>query len=129
MLATLVRMKGEPVSDCIFCKIANGEVPVKAVYEDETVIAFDDISPQAPVHTLIIPRQHYLNLNDDIPLETLGAIFAAVPKVASAKGVGESGYRVIVNNGPDSNQTVPHLHVHVMGGRHMSHGMVTLVDE
>jgi histidine triad (HIT) family protein len=112
------------MDDCIFCRIGNGELPTNAVYEDETVIAFDDLSPQAPVHTLIIPKEHYTSLADDIPAHVLGAIFSAVRKVALAKGVLESGFRVIVNSGPDAEQTVQHLHVHVMGGRAMSHGMV-----
>lgn len=112
------------MDDCIFCKIGRGEVPTKAVYEDDAVIAFDDLSPQAPVHTLIIPKEHYTSLADDISAETLGAIFSAIRKVASAKGVLESGFRVIVNSGSDAEQTVQHLHVHVIGGRAMSHGMV-----
>jgi histidine triad (HIT) family protein len=112
------------VDDCIFCKIASGEIKTNAVYEDELVIAFDDLSPQAPVHTLVIPKTHYLNLSDDVPPDVLGALFSAVRKVASIKGVAESGYRVLVNNGPDANQTVQHLHVHILGGRAMSHGMV-----
>jgi len=112
------------MDDCIFCKIATGEIATNAVLENELVIAFDDLNPQAPVHTLVIPKQHYRNLQDDVPADVLAAVFSAVREVASIKGVGESGYRVIVNNGPDSNQTVPHLHVHVLGGRPMSHHMV-----
>jgi histidine triad (HIT) family protein len=112
------------VTDCIFCRIAAGEVPATFVYEDEHVVAFDDVSPQAPVHTLIIPRRHYDNLQDDIPAEVLAGVFGAVRQVALIKGVAASGHRVIVNSGPDANQTVRHLHVHVLGGRHMSHGMV-----
>lgn len=114
---------------CIFCMVANGEIPAQFVYEDESVVAFDDISPQAPVHTLIIPRTHYANLSDEIPAQTLAAIFAAVPRVAEAKGIARGGYRIIVNNGPDANQTVGHLHVHVVGGRALGHGMVTFHDE
>ena len=76
------------------------------------------------MHTLIIPKQHYANMSDDLPAETLAAVFTAVPKVAEIKGVAEHGYRVIVNNGKDANQTVSHLHVHIMAGRPMSHGMV-----
>ena len=116
------------MDDCIFCQIANGEVKTTVVYEDDDVIAFDDASPQTPVHTLVIPKAHYRNLDDDVPVETLGAVFAAVVKVARIKGVAVSGYRVIVNNGPDANQTVQHLHVHVMGGRRMSHGMVNFAQ-
>jgi len=112
------------MEDCLFCRIVRGEIPAAIVYEDEHVIAFDDITPQAPVHTLIIPRVHFTNLSDDIPAEQLAALFSAVPKVAEVKGIAESGYRVIVNNGPDANQTVQHLHVHVIGGRPLAHGMV-----
>ena len=117
------------MDDCLFCKIARGEIPVTPVYSDDRVIAFDDIEPQAPVHTLIIPRKHYTNLNDDIPVEDLAAIFGAVQHVARIKGVGDSGYRTIVNSGHDSNQTVKHLHVHVLGGRPMAHGMVLFAEE
>ena len=112
------------MSDCLFCRIAAGEIPAEFIYEDEYVVAFDDITPQAPVHTLIIPRSHYVSLQDDVPAEVLAAVFGAVRAVAAIKGVDESGYRVIANSGPDANQTVAHLHVHVVGGREMSHGMV-----
>lgn len=117
------------MDDCIFCKIGRGEMGSKAVYEDDVVIAFDDISPQAPVHTLIIPRAHYNDMGDGLPDEVLNAVFSAVPKVARLKGVDTTGYRVIVNNGSDANQTVRHLHVHVMGGRPMSHGMVNFAND
>lgn len=117
------------MDDCIFCKIARGEIPSKAVYENDDVIAFDDLSPQAPVHTLVIPKEHYRNLSDDVPASVLAAVFSAVGEVAGIKGVDESGYRVIVNNGPDANQTVQHLHVHILGGRPMSHGMVAFAEE
>ena len=117
------------MDDCIFCKIARGELTTSTVYENAAVIAFDDVSPQAPVHTLVIPKAHYVNLDDDVPADVLGAMFVAVREVARIKCVGESGYRVIVNNGRDANQTVPHLHVHVLGGRPMTHGMVHFADE
>lgn len=117
------------MDDCIFCKVASGEIPTALVYEDDYVVAFDDISPQAPVHTLLIPRKHYADFGDEIGAEVLGAVFSAVPKVAQAKGLAESGYRVIVNNGADANQTVKHLHVHIMGGRAMAHGMVVFAEE
>jgi histidine triad (HIT) family protein len=99
------------------------------VYEDDVVLAFDDIMPQSPVHTLIVPKEHYGHLGDAVPPETLAALFGAVPKVADVKGLADSGYRVIVNNGGDAAQTVGHLHVHVMGGRQMAHGMVRFSDE
>lgn len=117
------------MDECIFCKVASGEIPARFVYEDEHVVAFDDISPQAPVHTLVIPREHYSGFDDGISSSVLGAIFSAVPKVAQAKGVAETGYRVIINNGADANQTVKHLHVHIMGGRAMGHGMVVFAEE
>jgi len=117
------------VENCIFCMVARGELDAKKVYEDDDIVAFDDIAPQAPVHTLIIPKEHYTNLNsDDLPQEMIATIFSAVPKVAAIKGVVESGYRVIVNSGRDANQTVQHLHVHIMGGKLMSHGMVNFED-
>jgi len=112
------------MSECIFCKIVRGEIPAAIVYEDKDVLAFDDISPQAPVHTLVIPRAHLVDMSDGVDAGTFAALFSAVPKVAEIKGIARSGYRVIVNNGPDANQLVGHLHVHVVGGRSMAHGMV-----
>jgi histidine triad (HIT) family protein len=117
------------MEDCIFCKVGGGEIPVTFIYQDDLVVAFDDISPQAPVHTLVIPRAHYTDLGDGVPAETRSALLAAVPMVARTKGISESGYRVIINNGSDANQTVKHLHIHVMGGRAMEHGMVTFAAE
>lgn len=117
------------MTDCIFCRIASGDIPAALVYEDDTVVAFDDVSPQAPVHTLIIPRVHYVHLGDDVPDTVLAALFAAVPRVAEAKGLADSGYRVIVNSGRDAAQTVQHLHVHVLGGAPMAHGMVRFAEE
>lgn len=117
------------MEECIFCKIAAGEIPAKLVWENDLVVAFDDASPQAPVHTLVIPREHVTNLNSADDARLIGALFMAVPEVARVKGVDASGYRVIVNNGPDANQTVQHLHVHVLGGREMAHGMVSFMDE
>jgi histidine triad (HIT) family protein len=108
--------------------IANDEMSARKVYEDDYVVAFDDIAPQAPVHTLIIPRQHFASMSDDVPEEIMSAVFRAVPQVAEVKGLSEDGYRVIVNNGKHANQTVGHLHVHIMGGRPMSHGMVNFEE-
>ena len=117
------------MEDCIFCKIARGEIRPSLILENDEVIAFDDVNPQTPVHSLVIPKKHYYNLSDPVPGHTLAAIFEAVREVARIKGVEQTGYRVIVNNGPDANQTVEHLHVHVMGGVRMSHGMVNLASE
>jgi len=112
------------VDNCIFCMIASRDLDARIVYEDDLVLAFDDITPQAPVHTLIIPKAHYDSMADGVPVEVTAALFGAVPVVARLKGVAESGYRVIVNNGRDASQSVAHLHVHVLGGGAMSHGMV-----
>jgi len=114
---------------CIFCRIANGEAGVPLVYENELVAAFDDAAPQAPVHTLVVPKAHYASLGDAVAPSVLGALLAAVPEVAKRKGIDESGYRVIVNTGRHASQTVSHLHVHVMGGRQMGHGMVRFVEQ
>ena len=83
--------------DCIFCKIANHEIPSTVVYEDDQVIAFDDLNPQAPVHTLVIPKKHYSDIADNVPAETMGAMAHAIQEVAKAKGL-EDGFRVISNN-------------------------------
>lgn len=112
------------MEDCIFCKIASGEVQVPLLYEDEHVVAFRDAQPQAPVHVLVVPRTHHRCLDDGVAPELAAALLAAVPRVAALSGVAESGYRTIVNCGPDARQSVPHLHVHILGGAPMSHGMV-----
>lgn len=102
--------------DCLFCKIVAGEIPSKKVYEDEICYAFDDIEPEAPVHTLIVPKEHFDNVADSVPPEILGHLLSVVPEVAAAKGVAESGYRTVINTGPDSAATVGHLHLHLLGG-------------
>ena len=112
--------KGIPMADdCLFCKIVSGDIPSAKVYEDDLCYAFDDIEPEAPVHTLIVPKQHYDNLQDGVPAELLGHLLSAVSQVAKAKGVYESGYRTVINTGPDSAATVPHLHLHILGGTKM----------
>ena len=100
---------------CIFCGIANKEIKSSIVHETVRVIAFDDIAPQAPVHVVIIPKKHIL----DVPgLENvLGDIFSAVDKVAEIKGVKDSGFRVVMNKGKDAGQAVDHVHFHLLGGR------------
>ena len=102
--------------DCLFCKLISGEIPTNKVYEDDVCFAFDDFEPEAPVHTLVVPKKHYTNLQDDVPEELLGKLWKVVPEVAKIKGVGESGYRSVINTGPDSAATQPHLHVHILGG-------------
>ncbi len=117
------------MEDCVFCGIAAGTMPARIVWEDEDFVAFDDIHPQAPVHALVIPRRHYRSLADDVSESLLGRMCLAVTKTAEVKGVAGSGYRVIVNTGRDAGQSVDHLHVHILGGARMSHGMVNLVEK
>ena len=104
----------------IFAKILRGEIPNKTVLEDSSVLAFDDINPQAPVHSLVIPKNKYVSLNDFAEKATdeeIANLVRAVVKVADEKGVKDDGYRVLLNIGPNSHQEVPHLHFHVLGGR------------
>ena len=107
--------------NCIFCKIIVGESPSTIVYKDKQVVAFLDIHPAAPVHILIVPRQHIPSVNhltDDH--ETLiGHLYTVAKQLAKENGVAESGYRLIINNGPDARQAVFHLHLHLLGGREM----------
>lgn len=106
------------MSDCIFCRIAAGEIPADVVYSDDAVIAFRDLNPQAPTHVLVIPREHVGSAHavtaDHAAL--LAALFGAVQRVADAEGL-EEGYRVVTNVGAAAGQTVPHLHLHLLGGR------------
>jgi len=107
------------MSDCIFCKIAQGEIPAKVVYEDEKVIAFEDIKPAAPVHVLVIPKQHIdcaSNINEQ-NANILPDIFLAINKVAKKLGIKEKGFRIIVNSGAEGGQVVYHLHFHLLGGK------------
>jgi len=109
------------VENCLFCKIAAGEIPSKIVYQDQDVVAFEDINPQAPHHILFIPRRHIASMVDLTPEDgpILAALFTAATKVARERGISESGYRFIANVGPDSGQNVFHLHFHLLGGRRM----------
>jgi histidine triad (HIT) family protein len=105
--------------DCIFCKIARKEVPTQPLYEDHDLIAFPDINPIAPVHVLIVPKEHMLNLNEvgKTDAAVLGRAMRLAAKIADEKGVAETGYRVVINNGEQGGQVVPHLHLHLIGGR------------
>ena len=108
--------------DCIFCKLANHEIPTDLVYEDETVAAFRDLNPVAPTHILIVPKAHKLNLSEyrqeDEPL--LGHMLIVTAHIARELGLEESGYRVITNAGPDAGQSVMHTHFHLLGGRKLN---------
>jgi histidine triad (HIT) family protein len=107
--------------DCVFCKIVRGQTPSRVVYEDDLVVAFPDIRPRAPVHLLVVPREHIANLEatheDDDPL--LGHLIGVARMLAAREGIAESGYRLALNNGPDGGQQVFHIHMHLLGGRRL----------
>jgi len=109
------------MEDCIFCKIINKEIPASMVFEDEKMIAFNDINPQAPIHVLLIPREHFASLND-IPEEKkniLSHLLLKARQIAQEKGIAEKGYRIVLNTEKDSGQEVFHIHFHLLGGRRM----------
>jgi histidine triad (HIT) family protein len=107
---------------CIFCKLANKEIPSKVVLEDDDVIAFHDTNPQAPTHVLVIPKRHITGLGQAEPGDeaVLGRLLLAARRVAEQTGIAQSGFRTVVNHGAHGGQTVFHLHVHVLGGRPLS---------
>jgi histidine triad (HIT) family protein len=110
----------EETSACLFCKIVAGEIPATVVHETETTFAFRDLEPQAPTHVLVVPRSHYPNAAELAAGEpgTAADLFDAAREIAEKEGL-DNGYRLVVNTGPDAQQTVFHLHVHVLGGRPM----------
>lgn len=114
------------MDDCIFCRIASGEIPTTNVYEDERVLAFYDMAPQAAVHVLVIPKAHADSLAgaEALPDDTLAALLRAVGRVAQITGVDQTGFRVIANAGADACQTVNHLHMHVLGGEKLPERLV-----
>lgn len=109
-------------SDCLFCKIATGEVPVETVRESDRWVAFRDINPQAPTHVLIIPRDHIATLNDvdEGQRDLLGELLLAAKEIAAEEGIAETGYRTVLNCNPGAGQSVFHIHVHLLGGRELS---------
>jgi histidine triad (HIT) family protein len=108
--------------DCVFCKIAAGSIPADVVYSDEDLLVFRDIHPMAPVHDILIPRKHIDSVNGLSPADQslAGRMLLVAGKVARKEGIAESGYRLAINNGPDGTQVVPHLHLHILGGRLLS---------
>lgn len=108
--------------DCIFCQIASSEIPSQIVYEDDEVLAFRDNQPMAPVHILVIPKEHLRSLNDVTPENEnlVGHLFGVIRRLAEEFGVAESGYRVVANTGTDGGQVVGHLHFHLLGGQALS---------
>ena len=106
---------------CLFCKIVAGEIPSSKVYEDDKILAFRDINPQAPVHVLVIPKEHIPSLDGVTPENSaiLAYLFEKIPAIAKEAGL-TTGYRLVSNCGPDACQTVPHLHFHILGGRQLN---------
>lgn len=107
------------MAKCVFCKIANGELPAKIRYEDDEAIAFDDINPKAPFHVLVVPKKHIKNLNYAVKSDELllGQLLLVAQKVTKENGIADAGYKVVINNGKESGQLVDHLHLHILGGK------------
>ena len=119
LLFTLSLSESMRMDDCIFCKIAAGEIPSTRVFEDDVCVAFNDLSPQAPTHILIIPRDHIDSLDTAVSAnkESLGHLLLTAAEIAREKGFADDGYRVVINTNADGGQTVFHLHVHLLAGR------------
>ena len=111
--------------DCIFCKIANGEIPSEFVYEDDQVVVINDLNPQAPVHMLVLPKKHIACLSEssDEDQALLGHMLRVAAKAAELRGIAAPGFRLVINNGKDGAQSVMHLHMHVLGGKQMAESM------
>ena len=107
-------------SDCLFCRIVRREIASTIVAEDDYCVAFRDINPQAPVHALVIPREHVASLNHVKDAEVVGRMHLLAAKIAKDEGLAERGYRTVINTNGDAGQTVFHIHLHVLGGRHMT---------
>jgi histidine triad (HIT) family protein len=110
------------MNECIFCRIADKKIPAKIIYEDSESIAFEDINPQAPVHTLVIPKKHIPTLLDLKKEDSIliGHLIMVANKIAKDKGIAERGFRIVTNCNPESGQTVYHIHLHILGGRRMN---------
>ena len=113
------------MSDCIFCKIIKGDIPSSKVYEDDKILCFKDIAPMAPVHLLVIPKEHIqaAEFITDDNADVVAYIFSKIPVIAKQVGISESGYRVITNHGKDARQSVPHLHLHILAGKELPDNM------
>ncbi len=113
------------MDNCVFCGIANGAIPSKKVYEDELILAFYDLEPQAPVHVLVIPKQHISSANDvdESNASVVAHIFAKIPEIAATLGL-DNGYRIVTNCGEDGCQSVHHMHFHILGGKKLGGRMV-----
>jgi histidine triad (HIT) family protein len=108
--------------DCLFCKIAKGEIPASVVYEDDRVLAFNDINPQAPTHVLVIPKRHIASLNDlkSGDDQIVGELVRRAAAIAGERGIAANGFRTVFNTNRDAGQTVFHIHLHLLGGRSMA---------
>ncbi len=108
--------------DCIFCKIINGELPSDALYQDQEIMAFRDINPMAPVHILIIPKEHIISLANlkDEQTVVIGEMVKLANELARREGISERGYRLVISSGIEGGQVIPHLHMHLLGGRVLS---------
>src|SRR5436190_9679849 len=111
-----------PVSGCLFCKIIDRKIPASIVYEDDRVLAFNDINPQAPTHVLVVPKRHIATLNDLLPADdgVVGELARRAAALASERGIAAGGYRTVFNTNRDAGQTVFHIHLHLLGGRSMA---------
>lgn len=115
------------MSDCLFCKIAKGEIPTDFVYEDDLVVAFDDIHPQTPVHVLIIPKEHLASIND-LPNgekgdRLVGRMINVAKRIAKEREIASGGYKLLIRTGVHGGQEIPHIHLHLLGGGRMSEGI------
>ncbi len=107
------------MADCVFCRIASGEIPSTIVHSDERVVAFEDTAPQAPLHVLVITREHQPDVREVADPALLARLFEVAHSIARSRGVDEGGYRLVFNIGPEAGQSVFHTHLHVLGGRRM----------
>lgn len=110
------------MTDCLFCKIRDGEIPGDVVFENDDILAFRDVNPQAPTHVLIVPRKHIATINDlqDEDADVMGKMVLAAQDIAGYEGIAEDGYRLVVNCNAKAGQTVFHIHMHLLGGRNMT---------
>jgi len=113
------------MTDCLFCKIVKKEIPSEIVFQDEVITVFKDINPSASVHLLVIPNKHIPSVREMVDIDEiiLGKLFSGAKAAAEEAGIAETGYRLIINNGPDAHQEIPHIHMHVLGGAKMKHPM------
>ena len=121
LVLKLNNIGGNILNDCLFCKMVSGEIKPDTVFENDKVLAFRDINPQAPTHVLVIPKEHIATINDldESHRDLVGELYLAAREIARAEGIDESGFRTVINCNEDSGQTVFHVHLHLLGGRRM----------